>query len=252
MIGGLLRIIVTALPAVVFVVVWQLAVRDDPRLQFLFGSPALIAAVAIEELSSHSFWWHLIVTCTEAILGLVLGAAAGTGIGLLLWGHERIARLARPYVVLLGAVPIFAIAPMLIIWFGTGLLSKVIMSAFAVFFVSLSQAYDGAAACAREHGQYARSLGAPRRLVVAKIIVPGALRWVVAGLKISVGLALVGAFIGEFVSSQAGLGHYILAAGALYDMPRVLFGVLVLSLVALTLTGVIWGVERYKPHLFAK
>ena len=77
-----------------------------------------------------------------------------------------------------------------------------------------------------------------------KIIIPGALRWVAAGFKISIGLALGGAFIGEFVSSQAGLGHYILTAGSLYDMPRVIFGVLLLSLLALSFTGVVWGVER--------
>ena len=74
----------------------------------------------------------------------------------------------------------------------------------------------------------------------------------IAGLKISVGLALVGAFIGEFVSSQAGLGHYILGAGSLYDMPRVLFGVLIISLLALIATGIISMVERWKPNLFAR
>lgn len=247
-----LSLAVTALPGVLFIALWQWFVNGNERLQFLFASPALIAVVAADELLARTFWWHLAVTCTEAVLGLALGALAGTLVGLLLWSQESVAKVARPYVVILGSIPIFAIAPMLIIWFGTGLLSKVVMSAFAVFFVSLSQAYDGASACAREHGQYARSLAAPRRLVVTKIIVPGALRWVVAGLKISIGLALVGAFIGEFVSSQAGLGHYILAAGALYDMPRVLFGIAVLSLVALGLTGTVWWIERWKPHLFLK
>lgn len=239
-------------PAILILALWELLVRGDPRLQFLFASPIMVAAVAFEELSSPSIWWHLFITCSEAILGLLLGSISGTALGLLLWTRESFARIARPYVVLLGSIPIFAIAPMLIIWFGTGLLSKVIMSAFAVFFVSLSQAYDGALICAREHGQYARSLTAPQRLVIRKIVVPGALRWVVAGLKINIGLALVGAFIGEFVSSQAGLGHYILGAGSLYDMPRVLFGVMLISFVALSMTGLIWLVERWKPHFFAK
>ena len=140
---------------------------------------------------------------------------------------------------------------MLIIWFGTGLLSKVVMSAFAVFFVSLSQAYDGARHCAAQHTHYARSLGISNFRLLRKIIIPGALRWVTAGLRISIGLALVGAFIGEFVSSDAGLGHYILKAGSLYDMPRVIFGVILISISALTMTGLVGLIERYKPHFFA-
>ena len=151
----------------------------------------------------------------------------------------------------LGSIPIFAIAPMLIIWFGTGLLSKVVMSAFAVFFVSLAQAYDGAKYCSGQHSHYARSIGVSNFQMIKKIIMPGALRWVTAGLKLSIGLALIGAFIGEFVSSQAGLGHYIFKAGSLYDMPRVLFGVILISLIALLMTGTIWLVERWKPHFFA-
>jgi NitT/TauT family transport system permease protein len=192
------------------------------------------------------------VTGYEALLGLLAGSIVGSALGLLLWANELIARLARPYIVLLGSIPIFAIAPMLIIWFGTGLLSKVIMSAFSVFFVALGQAYDGARFCSSEYSQYATTLGVPRLRVLYKVVVPGALRWVAAGFKISIGLALVGAFIGEFVSSEAGLGHYILTAGSLYDMPRVLFGVALLSLLALGLTSVVWAVERWRPYLFVR
>jgi NitT/TauT family transport system permease protein len=169
-----------------------------------------------------------------------------------LWTNETVARIARPYIVIVGSIPIFAIAPMLIIWFGTDLLSKVVMSAFSVFFVALAQTYDGALFCAREYSQYAETLQAPRLRVVTKVIIPGALRWVAAGFKISIGLALVGAFIGEFVSSQVGLGHYILTAGSLYDMPRVIFGVLLLSLLALALTALVWCIERWQPQLFRR
>ncbi len=83
-------------------------------------------------------------------------------------------------------------------------------------------------------------------------VVSGALRWVAAGFKISIGLALVGAFIGEFVISEAGLGHYILTAGSLYEIPRVLFGVALLSLLALGLAWIVWLVERWRPYLFVR
>lgn len=240
------------LPAIIFLSAWESYVIGDQRREFLFASPSLILNVAVSEMSEYKIWNDIVVTFCEALFGLVLGCLLGTFFGLLFWTNETLAKIARPYIVITGAIPIFAIAPMLIIWFGTGLFSKVVMSAFAVFFVSLAQAYDGAKYCEKEHSHYAKSIGASRGKVIQKIVFPGALRWVTAGLKISIGLALVGAFIGEFVSSQAGLGHYILSAGSLYDMPRVMFGVILISLLALSLTGVVWSLERWKPNLFSR
>jgi NitT/TauT family transport system permease protein len=246
----LLRGAVILIPGLLFILFWQALVAGNSRLEFLFASPLLVVQVAFEELSQRAIWIDLATTAGEAVLGLLAGSLLGSALGLLLWTNDGLARLARPYIVVLGSIPIFAIAPMLIIWFGTDLLSKVVMSAFSVFFVALAQAYDGACACAKEYLHYAKTLRASRLRVMQKIIIPGALRWVAAGFKISIGLALVGAFIGEFVSSQVGLGHYILTAGSLYDMPRVIFGVLLLSLLALSFTGLVWCVERAKPHLY--
>jgi NitT/TauT family transport system permease protein len=242
----------TLAPGVLFLALWHLVVSNNPRLQFLFASPHLVAQVAFSDGAGSAIWIDILTTASEAILGLLVGSILGCLLGLALWTNEGVARIARPYIVILGSIPIFAIAPMLIIWFGTDLLSKVVMSAFSVFFVALAQTYDGARFCAKEYSHYARTLRAPRSAVVMKIIIPGALRWVAAGFKISIGLALVGAFIGEFVSSQVGLGHYILTAGSLYDMPRVIFGVLLLSLLALSLTALVWGLERWQPQLFRR
>ncbi len=245
-------VLIAALPALIFLGAWQLFVGGDSRLQFLFGSPLLVLEVARADFTHGALYNDIAVTAGETLLGLAAGTILGTTAGLLLWTNEAAARVARPYIVILGSVPIFAVAPMMIIWFGTELLSKVVMAAFAVFFVSLSHAYDGGRVCAAEHGHYARIIAAPRRRVIAKIIVPGALRWVAAGFKINVGLAVLGAFIGEFVSSQAGLGHYILAAGNLYDMPRVLLGVALISVLALAITALVWLLELKRPAFFAR
>jgi len=246
------RAIFTLLPGILLLLLWEFLVTGDKRLQFLFSSPSLIVEVASIELLAPTIWNDIFITSYEAIIGLLLGSTIGTLVGLLLWTNEFVARISRPYIVILGSIPIFAIAPMLIIWFGTGLLSKVIMSAFAVFFVALTQAYEGARHCAVEFSQYARTLNVARFSLIKKIIFPGALRWVSAGLKMNIGLSIVGAFIGEFVSSQAGLGHYILGAGSLYDMARVVFGVVLISGLALALTSFVWLIERWKPHLFAR
>jgi NitT/TauT family transport system permease protein len=245
------KVLIYISPAIIFFCLWEFFVHNNQQRQFLFGSPVTVYAVAIEELVALPIWIDIATTVLEASIGLVLGSSLGTIIGLLLWTNPVLAKLSRPYIIVLGSIPIFAIAPMLIIWFGTGLLSKVVMSAFAVVFVSLAQVYDGARFCAEQHSHYARSIGASHMHMIRKVIVPGALRSVTAGLRISIGLALIGAFIGEFVSSQCGLGHYILKAGSLYDMHRVLFGVALISIIALLMTGLVFLIERWRPHLFA-
>lgn len=244
------RFFLTLMPALVLLGAWEWSVAGSARLQFLFASPSLVAHVAVQELTGGAIWRHFGVTAGEAVLGLCAGSLLGTLAGLALWGNGKLEAIARPYVVVLGAIPVFALAPMLIIWFGIGLLSKVVMAAFGCFFVSLIQAFEGARRAARDYSGFARSVGASRVQIVRKIIVPGALEWLCTGIKVNVGFALLGAFIGEFVSSEAGLGYYTLAAGALYDMPRVIFGLALLSLFALSLTGFVgWLTGRMAPWL---
>lgn len=240
--------ILSLLPAILFLVFWEWRVADDQRLQFLFASPNHIWNVALDEWAHVDIWHHTFLTFSEAALGLIGGTVLGTTAGLLLWGNGRIDFITRPYLAFIGAIPIFALAPITIMWFGIGLFSKVMMAGFAVFFVSLMQAYEGAHIVARQHLGFARSIAAPNGKIIHKIIIPGTLNWVIAGYKMNVGFALMGAFIGEFVSSEAGLGHYILKASALYDMPRVLFGLLMLSALGLLMTAFAWVIRGHSHN----
>ena len=232
------NLISVLLPAIISLSLWEWAVYNNTKLQFLFAAPSLIAKTGFYELSHIDIWYNIGITLCEAALGLIFGTALGTLAGLLLWGNGKIDFITRPYIIFIGSIPIFALAPITIMWFGIGLLSKIVMAGFAVFFVSLQQAYDGAHAIAKEHTGFAKSISAPNAGIVRKIIIPGAIDWVIAGYKIDVGFALMGAFIGEFVSSEAGLGHFILKASSLYDMPRVLFGVLMISLLGFGMTSI--------------
>ncbi|MDE2029787.1 MAG: ABC transporter permease [Alphaproteobacteria bacterium] len=240
------NIFLAVLPALFFLGAWQWFVHGNQRLEFLFASPSLVAQAAWAEFGHATIWNDIFVTLGEAALGLLSGTILGTVAGLLLWGNGKIDKITRPYIVFFGSIPIFALAPMTIIWFGIGLASKVVMAGFAVFFISLLQAYEGAHAVARQYFGFARSIAAPNARVVWKIVVPGAIDWVIAGYKMNVGAALVGAFIGEFVSSEAGLGYYILKASALYDVPRVLFGILLISLLGIAMTSAAWLLQAWR------
>ena len=237
-------LIITLLPAILFLAFWQVSVGENAREKFLFASPSQIVSVAWDELTKLQIYQHIGVTLAEAGLGLLFGMIAGTVVGLLLWGNGKVDCIAQPYMIVLGAIPVFSLAPVMIMWFGIGLWSKVIMAGFAVFFVALQQANEGAKTAARDYLTYAQSIRAPHLRIIQKIIVPGALDWVFAGLKLNVGFALTGAYIAEFVSSENGLGHYILTASSLYDMPRVFFGLALISIIALLLTSLAGAIHK--------
>ena len=227
------------IPGVLLLSIWEFLVFENARLKFLFASPSLIWQAAVTDLQTWAIWKDCGVTLLEAGLGLLIGTGLGTMSGLMLYSHKGIDRIAQPYITIIGAIPVFALAPVMIVWFGIGLLSKVIMAAFAVYFVSLIQAYEGARETARLHLNFASSLNAPRHKILSKIIAPGSIRWVITGFRMNVGFALFGAFIGEFVSAQAGLGHYILKQSSVYDMPRVFLGLALMSAMALLMTSAV-------------
>ena len=223
------------LPALLFLAAWQEFVADVPRRLFLFGSPAQIFDVAVEDLPHLAIWHDLWVTLSALLAGLTVGTVLGTLGGLLLSLHPLTRRLSRPYLIFLGSIQIFTVAPLLIIWFGIGWGAKVAIAILATFFVALQQACNGAEEAEKHYLSYAHSLHANRLLVLWRIILPGALHWVLAGIKLNIGFAILGVLIGEFISAESGLGHYIFKASGIYDVPRVWCGVLLLSLMALVL-----------------
>lgn len=220
-------------PAALFLLLWTACVDGSPRAQFLFASPELVFLRAVEEYQTITIWRDIGLTAVEALSGLFAGSAAGTLVALLLWSRPCFQRIARPYIALAGSIPVFALAPMLIIWFGTGITAKIVMAGFGVFIVTVVQLFEGIGTVAQDHIRFARMCGARDTAIMRKILLPGAARWLFAAMRLNVGVAFLGAFIGEFITSQAGLGHFIIEAGQLYDMPGVIFGLLNLSLLAL-------------------
>ncbi len=223
------------LPAILALIIWEWSVAGSQRLTFLFGAPSLIWDKALEEYVQTSIWKDIGITAFEALTGLLIGSVLGTASALLLWMNKTAQKLAYPYITLIGSIPIFALAPMLIIWFGIGIMAKVVMAAFGVFVITIVQTFEGINNTAQQHIDYAHIVGASKKNIMLKILLPSAARWLITGLRINIGIAILGAFIGEFISSQAGLGHYIIQAGQIYDIPGALFGILNLSLLALLL-----------------
>ena len=135
----------------------------------------------------------------------------------------------------MGSIPIFAIAPMMIMWFGVGFFSKFMMAFFSTFLITTLNSYFGAIQAPQDLIDLLNSFKASKLQCFLKVNIPSSLSWVVASFKLTIGFSLLGAFIGEFISSDKGLGHRILRCGGLFDIPGVISGIVLIAFLALCL-----------------
>lgn len=230
---------------VALLALWQAATSSQALNAFLFGSPSEIWGFLMKMQQDGSLLHDASVTGMETLLGFLLGNAIGTLLGLSLWYSRFISKVMQPFIVALGSIPIVALAPIVIIWFGTGLESKLAMSTLSVVVVALVIAYKGATGVDDDQINLMRTLGAAKRQIFCKLVIPASLRDIFAGLKLTVGFALIGAILGEFMSSSDGLGHAIFKAGSLYIIPKVFAGVVVTIALALVLSFLVGRLERF-------
>src|SRR6201747_3105388 len=223
---------------------WEHMTASDKQAAFMFGSPSAIFGFLGQMARDGSLWRDTYVTGLETLHGFVIGNFFGTLIGLLLWYSRFVSRVVEPFVIALGSIPIIALAPIIIIWFGTGLISNVAMSALSVIIVALDASYKGAIGVDADQINLMRTLGASKFQIFRKLVVPASLTDIFAGLKLTVGFALIGAIVGEFMSSSEGLGHAIFKAGSLYIIPKVFAALVATIALALLLTFVVGRIER--------
>lgn len=242
----LVNLIKLSWPLVLFLLFWQIVAGRTGRVRFFYSSPSAVTQSLCADLFHGSLLDDTVVTTAEAFCGFLLGSTVGSLIGLALWLSESLALTLRPYVAVLGSIPVFAIAPMTIIWFGTGFFAKLMMAFLATVFAALAQAYDGARNVRSSQLLLMTSLRASRWQIYRTLIVPSSIAWVMSSYRINVGLGILGAFLGEVISSEAGLGHYIMRASALYDTSRVLAGIICLILIA----GVLYALVGMAEKLF--
>lgn len=231
-------------PLCVIAAAWEITARCVERGIFFFGSPLTVAQQLARGLRSGTLLQDLAYTTMEALAGFLIGTILGTVLGIALGYWPRAATIARPYVIALGVIPIFAIAPILVIWFGIGFVSKVAMAALSTIFVAALQAYEGVCNVDPDQALLLRSIRASRRQLFRHLVLPSAATWVVAGMRLNVGFAILGAFVGEFIASEAGLGHMIVVSTGLFNIPAALAGVFALCTLALALVSIAGLVER--------
>ena len=238
------RVLLIPLSIVVAIILWEMAAQIGKFPAFILPSPSLVWQRLIQSLVDGSLIRHSLSTLGEVILGLILGVCAATALGYLLAKSPVMERLLSPYVVASQSVPIVAIAPLLIIWFGPGLFSKVLICALIVFFPVLVNTIVGLRTVPEELRDLMRSLQATRSQMFRYLEMPAALPIFLGGLRIGATLSVIGAVVGEFVGADRGLGFMINRARGQYDTALVFVSVLTLVLMALSLYGLVLLMER--------
>jgi NitT/TauT family transport system permease protein len=238
------RILLQAVAVALLLLLWQFGVRIGWVSDFLFGSPSGIYTVFIRMAGNGELLSDTSYTLFEAILGFVIGTIFGSIAGLGLWYSIFVARLVEPFIVAINSVPKIALAPIIILWFGTGLVSKVALAVSLTAIVALIAAYQAAKDADTDLQALLISMGATKHQIFYKAVVPSTIPPIIATFRINIGFGLVGAVVGEFISSQHGLGHLIYTASSFYELNTVWVGLFVLMLVGFVLYYVIDAVER--------
>src|SRR5216684_2734113 len=203
--------------------------EQDNRAAFFFGEPQKVFWVIVDWFWSGDIFIHLGVTLLETALGFLIGSALGLGIGLWLALSPTASAVMDPYIKGFNSMPRVVLAPIFAVWFGLGIWSKVALGVTLVFFVVFFNVYQGVREVSPNLIANARMLGASPRQLLRSIYLPSAMSWVFASLHNAVGLAFVGAVVGEYLGSSRGVGYLILQAEGTFDINTVFAGILVLT-----------------------
>ncbi|NLG72377.1 MAG: ABC transporter permease [Chloroflexi bacterium] len=221
------------------ILLWDLFVRLTNVPPFILPSPRLVLERFLQVLQDGSLLRHSLVTLQEVLAGLALGLTTASALGYLLAKSRWAERLLAPYIVASQSIPTVAIAPLLVIWFGPGLFSKVLTSALIVFFPVLVNSIVGLRSVPADLRDLMRSLHATRWQMFTLLEIPASLPVVLGGLRVGATLSVIGAVVGEFVGADQGLGFMINRARGQYDTALVFVAVLTLVAMALALYGIV-------------
>ena len=218
---------------------------NDRQAAFFFGEPVRVAErIWTWFVTDADIYQHLGVTLTETLLAFAIGAIGGLLGGLWLALSPMASAILEPYIKAMNSMPRIILAPIFAVWFGLGIASKVALGVTLVFFIVFFNVYQGVKEVSPVILANARMLGASQRQLLRHVYLPSATSWVFSSLHTSVGLAFVGAVVGEYLGSSQGVGYLILQAEGSFDINTVMAGIVVLTLFALVLDAVVGKIEK--------
>jgi len=241
--GGGFMVICQVVLGLALLLLWQ-GVSGRLVDNFFISNPLDVGRRLVGWIADRSLFLHIWATVYATIMGFVAGAVIGVVLGIWLGVSPFTSRLLNPYLNALNALPKVALAPLFVLWFGLGIESKIALAAVLVLFLVFLNTYAGVREVDQDLIDGARLMKATRVQVITKVIIPSAMSWVFAGLKISVPYALIGAVLGEMIAANRGLGYLVQFSGSQFDSAGVFAVLIVIALLAVALNFLVEIVQH--------
>lgn len=227
-----------------FIGFWEIAARKEIIDSFIFSSPSGLWEAFISYSKDGTLLHHIKITLSETFICFFIVIAGGIAFSILLWWNEFIYKILEPYLVVLNSLPKSALAPLFIVWLGTGMKTIIIAAASVAFFGAVMSLYEHFIETDKEKIRLIYTLGGNKSDVLLKVVLPSNLGFIINVMKVNMGLSLVGVIIGEFVAANAGLGYLILYASQVFRLDLVLLSIVVLAAVASILYLILDFIEK--------
>lgn len=231
-----------------FLILWELLAHFKIIDTFLFSSPSRIIKILIEYVRNGSIWKHIGISMLEVILGIIIGSILGILIASVLWYCKKLQELLDPFLAVLNALPKTALAPIMIIWAGTGVMGIVVVSLSILLIITIISAYNFFKNIDQEKIKMLESFKATRMQIFTKLVLPYNLVNIISIIKINVGMSWIGVIVGEFLVSKAGIGYLIMYGGQIFNLDLVMMGVIVLAILAFCMWKIVDCLEKYLLH----
>ena len=244
------------LPGVATVILWEIAAWEWQSVARLVSQPTEIAHGIVDVVATGTSWQHLEATLTEMAVGYAIGAVSGVALGFLFGRVKLLGDIFNPYITLFNGIPKVALAPVFVIWFGIGVMSKIAIILTMVFFVVFINTFAGLRSVNEDYVAIVRIMGASGWQVVREVFLPATLPFIIVGLRAGIPFSVIGAVVGEFIAATKGLGYFINYHQGTYDTNGIFVGVTILALLVVVLDGVLSLLERrllkWRPEVEAK
>ena len=238
------KLVLRLLLVVAILATWEIAVRLFGIPAFILPTPSSVAVALWRGTTSMLYVEHLYITVAETLLGFVVGSILALALGTVIALSRRVEYYLYPFVVMFQAMPKVALAPLIIVWFGLGLTSKVAQAAFTAFFPLMVNTIAGLRSADEDRVALMRSLDASEMQIFTMLRVPSAMPFIMAGFEIAMVLSLIGAIVAEFVGAQRGLGMLIMSMTFNMDVAGQFSVLLLLSVLGLILNAIIVAIRR--------
>ena len=239
------RAALSAAGIVSFIAAWQIGADAGLIDKFFFSSPFDILAAGAAEVQKARFWEDVKISAVELGVGTLIALVTSVPIGIAIGWYRRVSLTFDPWLNFFNALPRVALIPLVVLWAGLGVEMKTIIVFFGGFFSIVLPTVEGVRTVDRQFLDVARSFRAPERLIFTSLVIPGTLPFIVSGLRLAVGRVLAGVIIAEFYAQTSGLGVMIARSASTLQPDRMLFGVLIFTILGIGLTEGIGIAERY-------